>query len=198
MNIYHGKIITLDADNSINQYLVEDQGRIAYLGDVLPPEFKNGNPVVDLGERVLLPAFGDGHLHFSGWALFAASYFDVRESKDIPEIQELIRNFLDRNGNQKIVIAFGVSKHSVKEKRLITRAELDQVCPDIPLIIICYDGHSAVFNTSMLEKFPANIHELHGFNKDQGHLFHEAYYEGVDFATSLVPPLILVKSILKG
>ena len=198
MNIYHGKIITVDSQNNIYQYLVEDQGKILHVGNTLPPEYPRNGSNIELGERVLIPAFGDGHLHFSGWALFAASYFDVREAKDIPEIQELIQNFLDQNGNQKIVIAFGVSKHSVKEKRLITRAELDQVCLDIPLMIICYDGHSAVFNTSMLEKFPANIHELHGFNKDQGHLFHEAYYQGTDFATSLVSPLVLVKSILKG
>jgi len=198
MKIFHGKIISLDHKNHIYQYLVEEKGRIIYLGDVLPPEYGNGTPMIELGNRVLIPAFGDGHLHFSSWALFAASYFDVREAQDIPEIQALIRDFLETHDRLKFVIAFGVSKHSVREKRLINRLELDEVCPDIPLVIVCYDGHSAVFNSAMLEKFPEEVQNLSGFFRNEGHLFHEAYLEGVDFATSLVPPLDLVNSILKG
>ncbi len=198
MKVFHGKVISLDPKNRIYQYLVEDKGRIVYLGDVLPPEFGNGTPVVELGTQALIPAFGDGHLHFSNWALIAAAYFDVREAKDIPEIQALIRDYLEKNKSPKLVIAFGVSKHSVKEKRLITKVELDQACPDIPLIIACYDGHSAVFNSAMLEKFPEHVLNLPGFYQEEGHLFNEAYYEGLDFSTSLVPPLDLVNSILKG
>ena len=198
MRIYHGKIISLDADNNIYHYLVEEQGRIIYLGDSLPPEYEKNGSVTELGNRVLLPSFGDGHLHFSNWILFSVLYFDVREASDIPEIQEIIQKFLEQNDKFKVIIAFGASRHSVKEKRLITRAELDQVCPEIPLILFCYDGHSAVFNTSLLEKFPEKVLELHGFDEEKGHLFHEAYYEGTDFATSLLPPLVLVQSIMKG
>jgi len=198
MKIFHGKIISLDSNNQIYEYLVEKEGRIAYLGDSLPSEYGNGTPVVELGEQVMIPAFGDGHLHFSNWALFAALYFDVRESRDIPEIQEIIRNYLMKSGNPKFILAFGVSKHSVREKRLINRLELDQACPDIPLVIVSYDGHSAVFNTAMLEKFPDTVKGLPGFYPEEGHLFHESYFEGVDYATSLVPPLDLVNSITKG
>ena len=198
MNIFHGKVISLDDNDRIYQYLVEDQGRIVYLGDDLPLEYTNGKKQVELVERVLIPAFGDGHLHFSTWALFAASYFDVREARDIPEIQEIIRKFIGQNPKLKAIIAFGVSKHSVKEKRLITRIELDQVCPDIPMLLACYDGHRSVVNTRLLDLFPDNIRDLQGFYGDKGHLFNEAHYEGVDFTTSLVPPLDLVKIILKG
>ena len=188
----------MDSNNNIYNYLVEDQGRIVYLGDSLPPEYKKADSTMALGNRVLLPSFGDGHMHFSNWALIAVSYFDVRDAGDIREIQEIIQKYVTRKGKLKAIIAFGVSKHSVKEKRLIVRKELDEVCPDIPLVIVCYDGHSAVFNTKMLEKFPDKIKNLRGFQADKGHLFHEAYYAGLDYATSLVPPLDLVKSIIKS
>ena len=157
MNIYHGKIISLDKDNNVYNYLVEDHGRIVYLGDSLPPEYSKNASTVELGKRALIPSFGDGHMHFSNWALIAVSYFDVREARDIRELQEIIRKYMTQNEKIKAVIAFGVSKHSVKEKRLISRQELDEVCPDKPLIIICYDGHSAVCNTKMLEKFPGYL-----------------------------------------
>jgi len=198
MHIYHGKIISLDADNNIYNYLVEEQGRIIYLGDSLPPEYEKYSSVTELGNQVLLPAFGDGHLHFSNWVLFSVLYFDMREAKDIREIQEIIQNFLEQNDKYKAIVAFGMSKHSVKEKRLITRAELDEVCPDLPFILICYDGHSAIFNSKLLEKFPDDVKNLPGFQEYEGHLFSEAYYAGVDYATSLIPPLDLVKGIMKG
>jgi len=198
MKVFHGKIISLDSDNHIYKYLVEEKGRIIYLGDVLPPEYGDGTPMIELGNRVLIPAFGDGHLHFSNWAMIAAAYFDVRDARDISGIQDQIREFFTQNPKHKAVIAFGVSKHSVKEERLITRMEIDEACPDIPLIISCYDGHSAVFNSAMLDKFPEHVLNLPGFYKEDGHLFNEAFSEGLDFATSLVPPLDLVTSIMKG
>ena len=198
MHTYHGKIISLDTDNNIYNYLVEDQGRIVYVGDSLPLKYEKDSSTVELGDQVLLPSFGDGHLHFSNWALFAALYFDVREARDIPGIQGIIQKFLKQNDKLKAITAFGVSKHSVTEKRLINRTELDQVCPDIPLLLVCYDGHSAVFNTKMLEKFPDEVKHLPGFQEENGHLFNKAYYAGVDYATSLVSPVDLVKIILKA
>ena len=198
MKIYHGKIITVDPQDHVYQYLVEDQGKIIHTGNSLPEEYKNGSPVVELGDKALLPAFGDGHLHFSNWALFAISYFDVREANNIAEIQSQIIEFLKKRTKFKLVLGFGVSKHSVMEKRLITREELDQACPDFPLVIACYDGHSAVFNTVMMDKFPEEVKNLPGYFEDKGHLFNEAFSEGIDFATGLLPPLDLVNSIIKG
>jgi predicted amidohydrolase YtcJ len=200
VQIYHGKIISLDKENNIHAYLVEDQGRIVFLGDSLPTEYSAAanSDVVELNNRVLMPSFGDAHMHFSNWALIAVSSFDVREAIDIREIQQIIQNELAKNKNKKAIIAFGTSKHSVKEKRLIYRKELDAVCPDIPLVIVCYDGHSAVFNSKMMGKFPDNVRSLRGFDADKGHLFNEAYLAGTDYAVSLVPPLDLVNSILKS
>ncbi len=198
MQIYHGNIISLDKDDTIYRYLVEDQGRIVYLGDSLPPEYTAQGATLELGERALLPSFGDGHMHFSNWALIATAYFDVRTARDIPELQETIRQFMTKQKKMKVIIAFGASKHTVKEKRLPTRQELDDACPGVPLIIVCYDGHSAVFNTRLLEKFPDKVKNLRGFIEDKGHLFNEAYLAGTDFASSLVLPLDLVRSIIKS
>jgi len=193
MSIYHGKIISLDKDNTVYNYLVEDHGRIIYVGDSLPLEYAKDDCKVELGTRALLPSFGDGHIHFSNWALIAGAYFDVRAAKNIRELQEIIRKYLTENKKKKAIIAFGISRHRIREQRLILRQELDQVCSDIPLIIICYDGHSAVCNTKMLEKFPDKVKNLQGFHADKGHLFYEAYFAGTDYATSLVSPLDLGK-----
>jgi predicted amidohydrolase YtcJ len=200
MRIYHGTIITLDTTGNVYKYLVEDKGKILFTGDHLPEEYAGTDPsnIVDLGERSLLPAFGDGHMHFSSWALIAVSYFDVRQAESIRDVQDIVRMQAQRLKHKKALLAFGISKHSVKEQRLITRAELDDVCPDRPLVIVCYDGHSAVFNSKMLEKFPKPVRALRGFYEDKGHLFNEAYLAGTDYATKLIPPQDLVRSIIKS
>ena len=198
MRIFHGKILSLDKMNNVYDYLVEDRGRILYVGNFLPEKYSGCDDRVELGDRALMPSFGDGHIHFSNWALIAVSYFDVRKAKNIPEVQEIIRQKIAEKPGQKAVIAFGVSKHSVAEKRLINREELDAACPDLPLIIVCYDGHSAVCNSKMMDKFPDSIKSLRGFMEKDGHLFFEAYLKGTDYASSLVSPLDLVRSIIRS
>ncbi len=197
MQIFHGTIITCDKDNNVFSYLIEDNGKILHVGNDLPEIYANSKQI-ELGEKALIPSFGDGHIHFSNWALLAASFFDIRSARNFSETGKMIKAFISSNKKSKLVLCFGASKHSVEEKRLITRQELDEFCSDKPLIIVCYDGHSCIVNSHLLNKLPEDIHKMRGFNKDTGQLFNEAYYSATDFGTSMVPPLTLIKSIIKG
>ncbi|MFH2008778.1 MAG: amidohydrolase family protein [bacterium] len=197
MQIYHGPIIACDSAGTVNRYLVEDQGRILFTGNELPQSYE-GAAVTELGGRALLPAFGDGHLHFSSWALVAEAFFDVRTAQNFEELGERILAFAKDGAQTKIVTAFGASKHSVAEKRLITREELDAIYSDRPVYIICYDGHSSIGNTKLIEYLPDRVKAMRGFDGDKGHLFHEAYYGATDYVSKTVPTLMLIRSILKG
>lgn len=50
MRVYEGDILTVDAQDSVARYLVEDDGRILFVGDDLPAEYEEV-PVEHLGER---------------------------------------------------------------------------------------------------------------------------------------------------
>ncbi|MHA1776631.1 MAG: metal-dependent hydrolase with the TIM-barrel fold protein [Promethearchaeia archaeon] len=200
MKIYHGTIITCDKHDHVFSYLISDGSRIVYIGNDIPLEYSaaSKNSVIELGEKALLPAFGDGHIHYSNWATIASAYFDVREARNFEDIGKIIKNFIPESKKFKIIAGFGISKHSLAEKRLITREELDKIFSEKPLIIIGYDGHSLVANSAMMNIFPEKVRKCRGFKEDVGHLFNEAYYEGLDFATSYISPLTLVKCIIKG
>jgi predicted amidohydrolase YtcJ len=198
MKIYHGGIVSCDRHNHVHEYLVERDGRIIHVGNDLPPELARGRARIELGERALLPSFGDAHLHFSNWALIATVFFDPREAKDFEELGQMIRDFSRRERNLKILPGFGLSPHSLEEKRLITRDELDRFENNRPLYLFCYDGHSAVFNSKMLEMFPETVKHARGFDGAKGHVFHEAYFAATNHVTNSIPPLKLVKSIIKG
>lgn len=197
MQIFSGTIITCDQDNNVFNYLVEDKGRILYVGQDLPEKFTPFRQI-ELGERALIPAFGDGHLHFSNWALIADAFFDVREAYNFADMGLMIKDFASKDKKAKVLTAFGASRHHVKEQRLITRAELDEILPDRPLYIICYDGHSAIGNSKLLETLPEEIKKTRGFKEESGHILHDAFYKATDHVTSAVPPLELIRGIING
>ena len=198
MRIYHGDIITCDQNNSVFQYLVENKGNTLFVGDELPEKYSRSKNQIELGEKVLLPSFGDGHLHFSNWALIASAFFDVRDARNFEELGAMIRTFSGKDKKSKIVIAFGAGKYCVEERRHVTRQELDEFLPDRPLYIISYEGHSSYINSKMLEIIPDTIKKTRGFNADSGHILHEAYFEVTDFSTNAVPSLKIIKSIING
>ena len=148
MKVYEGSILTSDAQDHVYKYLVEDGGRIVYVGDELPAKFASGSRV-KLGDRALIPAFGDSHIHYASFATFHAG-LNVSDARSNAEILDMIRAFVP-TCDDKMVIAFGASPHSVAEKKFVTRQELDEVCPDKPLFMVKYDGHTCVVNTKLLE-----------------------------------------------
>ena len=195
-NVYHGSIITCDEKNNVFSYLVESDGGIVYVGNELPKEF-NDDEMIELGENALLPAFGDGHLHFSSWALINSTV-DVRGAKNIKELIEMMKKYAVSDPKASVIVSFGHSKHSVEEGRLIKRSELDEVSKERPVIVICYDGHSSCGNSAMFDMFPEEIRQLRGFDAENGQLFNEAFQQGTDFATGMVSTGRLIKGILGG
>ena len=46
-------------------------------------------------------------------------------------------------------MGFGASPYSVSDRKLISRSQLDIACPDRPVFLIKYDGHTCVINTKI-------------------------------------------------
>jgi predicted amidohydrolase YtcJ len=198
MKIYKGNIVTCDESNRVYNYLVEDKGKIIFIGNDLPEKYNVlVSNMIDLAGKALLPAFGDGHLHFSSWAMINSTV-DVRSAANIKELQDQILNYTARDPGAPIVLAFGHSKHSIEEKRLVTKQDLDEIPCGRPIIVICYDGHSAIGNSKLIEMYPETIRNLRGFHFPSGQLFNEAYLEGTSFASGLITTMRLLKGVLKG
>ena len=45
MKVYHGNILTVDKNDTVAVYLVENCGRIVYVGDSLPEAFKDAKTI---------------------------------------------------------------------------------------------------------------------------------------------------------
>jgi predicted amidohydrolase YtcJ len=195
MKTYEGAIISCDRENHAYRYLVEDKGRILHLGNELPAAYQ-GAPREILGERALLPCFGDTHLHFASYALFDAG-LDVRHARSLPEMCGHIQKFTTEN-NDKIIMGFGASTHSVQEKRLISRDELDQACPDRAIFIVKYDGHACILNSKMIAMLPDKVKSLRGWHENTGEMNQEAFFATTDFITKKVSLPRTLRNMLRA
>ena len=173
MKVYEGTILTVDACDSVARYLVEDAGIIAYVGDTLPAQFE-GAPIERLQSRALCPAFVDTHEHLASFATFNAG-LNVMHARSNERIKEMVADFA-RTCTAKILVAFGASPYSVEEGRLLSRAELDEACPNKPVFMVKYDGHACVVNSALLEKIDGKVCNLRGYHPDTGEMNQEAFF----------------------
>ena len=181
MKVYKGAILTVDSKDTVAKYLVEDGGRIIYVGKTLPKEYA-GAETVDLGEKALIPSFVDTHQHFASFSIFNAG-LNVMDAESNEEISKMVAEFYKKSGNAKTLIAFGASPYSVKERRLISREELDKVCPDKEIMVVKYDGHACIVNSKLLQKIDKQVNTLRGYHPDSGEMNQEAFFKVSDYIT---------------
>lgn len=191
MKVYEGAILTVDQHDSVAKFLVEENGKISYVGNHLPREYANA-PKENLGDRALCPSFVDTHEHLASFATFHAG-LNVMHAQSNEEIMELVGGFA-RQATEKTLIAFGASPYSVKEGRLLSRDELDRVCPDKPIMMVKYDGHACVVNTPLLKLLDDKIKGLRGYHPATGEMNQEAFFAVSDFITSSLSIPKLVKN----
>ena len=155
-----GPIITMDGDTPQTvEAVVTREGRIAFAGGETAAREAAGKDAVvrDLNGATLLPGFIDAHSHFTV-ATMSAGGLDLRDKAhgaitDIPGVQAVIRSHVARSpakpGSWTTVWQF--DQETLTEKRYITRAELDAVAPDRPLVVLHVSLHGAVANSAALK-----------------------------------------------
>ena len=192
MTVYHGAVVSVNANDDVFQYLVEHKGRIVYVGDTLPKKYRKA-PVVELGKRALIPPFADTHQHFASFSAFNAG-LNVMEARSNAEILDMVDRFA-ADCPSKTLIAFGASPYSVEERRLVSRGELDTVTHGKPLFLVKYDGHACVVNTALLDKLPGGLRKMRGYHADTGEMNQEAFFRFSDYISSSLSLIDLFRNM---
>lgn len=195
MKVYIGNILTCDKNNAVAKVLVEEKGRIVYVGDDLLEEYAHGERV-ELGSGALIPPFADSHTHFASYATFHAG-LNVMDAKSNTEILEMLGAFA-ATCKDKLLVAFGASPYSVEEGKLLTREQLDKVVPDRPVFMVKYDGHTCVVNTPLLNKVKKKVQHLRGYHEDTGEMNQDAFFGVSDYVTGSLPIVKLVQDMQKA
>lgn len=159
--LYHGgPIITMDGDTPQTvEAVVARDGRIVFAGPEQAARAAAGDDAAirDLKGATLLPGFIDAHSHFTV-ATMSAGGFDLRTGarqpvSDINDVQREIRDYMERRGPTPgdWTTVWQFDQENLAEKRYITRAELDAIAPNHPVVVLHVSLHGAVANSAALK-----------------------------------------------
>ncbi|MBN8844940.1 MAG: amidohydrolase [Sphingomonadales bacterium] len=155
-----GPIVTMDGDTPQTvEAVVTRDDRIVFAGKEAKARRAAGKQAVvhDLGGATMLPGFIDAHSHFTV-ATMSAGGLDLRDKAhagvtDIAGLQAAIRDHIAARAIPPggWVVVWKYDHESLAEKRHITRAELDAVAADRPIVVLHVSLHGAVANSAALK-----------------------------------------------
>ena len=154
MVLVNGKIITVDSEDSIVDAVAVKNGKIIATGSNEEIRLLRGEETefLDLKGKTVLPGFIDTHTHPSGAAV---RFYEINcrspPVESIGEILEMIAKKVDEVEDGKWVRCTSYNDIKLREKRHITRWEIDEVAPDNPVFITKETGHLYVVNSKALE-----------------------------------------------
>lgn len=198
MKLYtNAAFITCEEDNNVYNAMVEHKGFIKWIGNEedLPPQYAKAQKI-DLKGATVTPAFGDTHMHFGSLCVFKNTFF-VTDACNFAEAAAEVKKYADSHKKAKILMGYGTTAHTVEEKRLPVKADLDK-WSDRPLIIMKYDGHAAVCNSAMMELLSDKVKADPGCDAENGWLYQNAYYDGVNEATAFIPTMDIIRGLAGG
>lgn len=142
--------------------VVIEGNRIRSIGnsEQLMPVFAGRDDVqiVDLQGRYLLPGFIDAHIHLLHTGLVESGWRIGLMHQSRAEVLETLRQASRQRAGDWIV-SYGWDESNWTDRRYLTRAELDRVSPESPLLAIRMDGHLLAANSLAMKRVPSTAPE---------------------------------------
>jgi predicted amidohydrolase YtcJ len=152
----NGSVLTMDVDNRVVEALATRGDRIEAVGSTeeIMALAGEGTEVIDLRGRALLPGFIDAHGHFpgSGLKVVAADLNSppIGTLTSMDEVLVAMAQQAEKTPAGQWVSGFGYDDTLLEEQRHPTRAELDAVSSEHPVVAMHISGHMVVANSLAL------------------------------------------------
>ena len=145
----NGAIYTLDSKNPTAQAIAITGKHISYVGtnEGVQAFVGDKTQVIDLKGQMLLPGFVDSHIHPAN-ALMAEGA-DL-QTNSLEQLLASLKKWADAHPDAKVIRGYGW-RYSLFPATGPTKADLDKLFPDRPVILFPNDGHSAWVNSKALE-----------------------------------------------
>lgn len=148
--LYGGRVVTFPGGPVVSALAVAGD-KVAAVGrddDVLNLAGP-GTRRVNLGGRVVLPGFTDGHLHLS-WLGENLTRLDLSACRRLDELLARVQEWAGAAGPGRWVLGWGWHQDKLAERRPPGREELDRAAPDRPVLLVRACTHAAVANSAAL------------------------------------------------
>lgn len=153
--LYHGRILTVDANDRIVQAIAITGRTITAVGSNAEITKLAGPATrrIDLGGRAVTPGLLDAHAHFASGGADRLFTLDVGYPtvKSISEIVDSVRARASAMKPGEIISGRGWDEGKFAERRMITAKDLDAGAPNNPVYLTNTTGHYGVANSAMLK-----------------------------------------------
>jgi predicted amidohydrolase YtcJ len=157
--LHNGNLITVDERQPRARAIAIARDRILAVGtdaDVL--NLAAGTTrTIDLGGETVVPGFIDAHSHPASAGLLHLRQVDC-DLRSIAAIQDAVRKRAGVTEQGEWVLGFKYDDTKTKERRPLTRADLDAATTRHPVLISHRGGHTAYANSAALERAGIDDH----------------------------------------
>ncbi|MBC8490052.1 MAG: amidohydrolase [Ignavibacteria bacterium] len=125
-------------------------GNIDFVGKTVEAEQKQSDydEVIDLKNKLIMPAFTDGHCHLVNGAL-ESDELNLRNAETKSDFVSIINEYKKKGTTW--IYGGHFSETNFKEEIKLDKFFLDEICSDIPVLITRFDNHSGFANSKALE-----------------------------------------------
>lgn len=106
--------------------------------------------MIDARGKTVLPGIIESHMHLFMGSVELDSLM-VTGLEGIEALTQAVRAYAAKRPHDRIIVANGASYMTIRPSGVITRQDLDQVLPDRPFILCCFDHHTVWANTAALK-----------------------------------------------
>ncbi len=151
--LYNCKLLTQDPNFPQATALAIRNNRFMAVGNDVDIRAltRPGTRLIDLGGRRVLPGLADAHFHFYDWAL-GRRQLSLTTATSLPDVRERVARAASEIPPCCWIVGQGWNETGWPEPRLPTRADLDDVSPNHPVILWRSDMHLAVANSQALRE----------------------------------------------
>ncbi len=151
--LVNGKLHTQDARYPDATAVAIRGSRVQAVGDdeAIRALAGSGARVLDLEGRLLLPAMTDSHFHYYDWSL-GLRRLPLSEVDSLADLKQRLARRAREIPPGEWVLGQGWNESRWPETRMPTRADLDEVTPDHPVILWRNDLHLAAINSRALQE----------------------------------------------
>ncbi|MBI3478297.1 MAG: amidohydrolase [Acidobacteria bacterium] len=153
--LLHGRILTVDAQDSIAQAIAIRNGAIVKVGsDAEVLKFAGNAPgvrIIDLKGRTATPGLIDTHAHIAYAGMAEIYGIQLSDATSVAEIVARLKEKIAQVKPGEWVTGAGWDEGKLSDHRYVTAADLDAVSPQNPVWLTHTTGHYGVANSLALK-----------------------------------------------
>jgi hypothetical protein len=168
-------------------------GEVTFIGNESVVNIKEYDEVIDTNGKLILPAFYEGHCHLVKGSNVKKE-LNLRTASTKNDFINIIGKYKSELKPGKWIQGGYFTESEFTENFYVDRNLLDEICPDIPILIQRIDIHSAIVNSKAIEIAGLEL-MVSKFGTDEiildenGNLTGEIKERAMFYAIDRIPPL---------